>query len=87
MGFLAELGIRGEKQAGTEDYIETLAQLVDDYEKDAAMKVDLSHLTPVDALRHLMEAHGIGVSALGRIVGSQGRFLRYWPAGASCPKR
>lgn len=72
VGFLAELGIRGEKQAGTEDYIETLAQLVDDYEKDAAMKVDLSHLTPVDALRHLMEAHGIGVSALGRIVGSQG---------------
>lgn len=70
--FLADLGIRGEKQAGAEEYIETLAQLIDDYEKDAGLKVDLSHLTPADALRHLMEAHGMGVSALGRVVGSQG---------------
>jgi HTH-type transcriptional regulator / antitoxin HigA len=70
--FLADLGIRGQKQAGVEDYIETLAQLIDDYEKDAGLKLDLSHLTPVDALRHLMDAHGMGVSALGRIVGSQG---------------
>ena len=34
--------------------------------------MNLSHLTPVDALRHFMDAHGLGVSALGRIVGSQG---------------
>lgn len=70
--FLADLGIRGQKQAGVEDYTETLAQLIDDYEKGAGLKLDLSHLTPVDALRHLMDAHGMGVSALGRIVGSQG---------------
>jgi len=72
VGYLAELGIRGETRAGAEDYVETLAQLIEDYEKDAGLKMDLSHLTPADALRHLMDAHGLGVSALGRIVGSQG---------------
>ena len=46
VGYLAELGIRGETRAGAEDYVETLAQLIEDYEKDAGLKMDLSHLTP-----------------------------------------
>ena len=72
VAFLSKLAIQGCYDEGAVDYIETLAQLIEDYEKGEGLKLDLSHLTPIDALRHLMEVHGLTVTALGRLIGSQG---------------
>jgi antitoxin component HigA of HigAB toxin-antitoxin module len=67
----ADGGIR-VRSGGAVDHMETLAQLIDDYEKGEGLKMDLSHLTPLDAVRYLMEVHGLTVTALGGLIGSQG---------------
>jgi HTH-type transcriptional regulator/antitoxin HigA len=72
VAFLSKLAIQGCHDEGTVVYMDTLSQLIEDYEKGEGLKMDLSHLTPVDALRHLMEVHGLTVTALGRLIGSQG---------------
>jgi HTH-type transcriptional regulator/antitoxin HigA len=70
---LSKLAISGvEDDDGSLAYMETLAQLIDDYEKGAGMKLDLRGATPLRALKHLMEVHGLTVTSLGKIVGSQG---------------
>lgn len=72
VAFLSQLAIQGSRDEGTVQYMDTLGQLIEDYEKGAGLQMDLSHLTPVDALRHLMEVHGLNVTGLGRLIGSQG---------------
>jgi HTH-type transcriptional regulator/antitoxin HigA len=69
---LSKLAIRGVDDDGSLQYIETLAQLIDDYEKGAGLKLDLSGFTPLRSLKHLMEVHDLTVTSLGKIVGSQG---------------
>ncbi len=72
VAYLSALAITGRNDEGTVQYMDTLAQLIDDYEGGAGLKMDLSHLAPVDALRHLMHVHGLTATAMGRLVGSQG---------------
>ena len=55
---------------GARDYLETLAQLVKDYELTRE-RIDLSDLTVRDLLKHLMTEAEMNVSDLGRILGSQ----------------
>jgi HTH-type transcriptional regulator/antitoxin HigA len=69
---LSKLAIRGVDDDGAIQYMETLAQLIDDYEKGAGLKLDLSGFTPLRALKHLMDVHDLTVTSLGKIVGSQG---------------
>jgi HTH-type transcriptional regulator/antitoxin HigA len=69
---LSRLAIQGVDDEGSLQYMDTLAQLIDDYERDNGMKRDVSHVTPVMVLRHIMEERGLTVSMLGKIVGSQG---------------
>jgi HTH-type transcriptional regulator/antitoxin HigA len=69
---LSKLAIGGTDDDGMLQYVETLAQLIDDYEKGAGLKMDLSGFSPLDALKHLMEVHDLTVTELGKIVGSQG---------------
>jgi len=51
-------------------YLETLSILVEAYEKEHHA-VDISHLTPLDMLRHLMEQQGMNGSRLGDLLGNQ----------------
>jgi antitoxin component HigA of HigAB toxin-antitoxin module len=46
------------------DYLEALSNLVGAYE-DAHYRVDLSHVTPLAALRYLVEQNGMTASSLG----------------------
>jgi antitoxin component HigA of HigAB toxin-antitoxin module len=55
--------------AAITDYIEILARLIDDYERGAGLKIDASHVTPADVIRHLIEANGMTVSQLARQTG------------------
>jgi HTH-type transcriptional regulator/antitoxin HigA len=52
------------------DYLESLSELVGAYE-DAHHGKDLSHVTPLDALRYLVEQNGMTASALGELLGNR----------------
>ncbi len=61
------------KDHGVLDYMETLAKLIEEYEKKSRFGADFATLTPVSALNHLMEVHGLNVSNMAAILGtSQG---------------
>jgi len=62
---------RGDLDRGTADYIEVLADLVADYE-ESRHPVDTAHVTPVDLLKHLMEANDMTTADLGRLLGNSG---------------
>ena len=53
-----------------EDYLEALSELVGAYE-DAHHGVDLSHITPLESLRYLVEQNGLTASALGELLGNR----------------
>ena len=64
---------QGTRDRGVLDYIETLAKLIEDYEKQAHHGLDLSRLSPVSAINHLMEVHALTVTAMAGLMGtSQG---------------
>jgi HTH-type transcriptional regulator/antitoxin HigA len=50
------------------DYLEVLSILVAEYEEKHD-PVDLSHLTPLEILAHLLEANDLSASDLGRLLG------------------
>jgi antitoxin component HigA of HigAB toxin-antitoxin module len=61
------------RDVGVLDYMETLAKLIEDYEKHAAHGINLSNLTPVSAVNHLMEVHGLNMTQMAEVMGtSQG---------------
>jgi antitoxin component HigA of HigAB toxin-antitoxin module len=61
------------KDRGVLDFMETLAALIENYEKDHGYGLDLSGLTPISAINHLMEVHGLNVTQMAQIMGtSQG---------------
>jgi len=70
---LDTLAIRRESSLSTDerDYLETLTLLVEDYDRKNE-PLDLSGLTPIDVLHHLMEENDLNTSDLGRILGSKG---------------
>jgi HTH-type transcriptional regulator/antitoxin HigA len=68
-----ELAVRDERSlsADERDYLETLSLLIENYENMHNV-VDLSSLDPVDVLKHLMDAHNMTTTALGKLIGSKG---------------
>jgi HTH-type transcriptional regulator / antitoxin HigA len=68
---------RGEKQslaAGESDYADVLLRLVRDYdERHSAVLAEAKKLTPIDALKTLMDEHGMNTVSLGKIVGGSGQ--------------
>jgi HTH-type transcriptional regulator/antitoxin HigA len=52
------------------DYLEALTELAGAYE-DVHHKKDLSHVTPLDALRRLVEHNGMTASELGELLGNR----------------
>ncbi len=54
---------------GEQDYLDALTVFNEDYQR--RHPVDLPEVTPLAMLKHLMEQHGMNVTELGRIIGSQ----------------
>ena len=52
-----------------QDYLDTLTVLIEDYERNHG--AELSELTPLRMLKHLMEEHEMNTSDLGRVIGTQ----------------
>jgi HTH-type transcriptional regulator/antitoxin HigA len=65
------LVLRTNLDNGEKDYVEALSVFIEDY--DRRHKVfDTSGRTPLDMLRHLMEANDLDVTGLGVVLGSKG---------------
>jgi HTH-type transcriptional regulator/antitoxin HigA len=62
------LAVLNRRTRGQEEYLETLTQLIEAYD-NANFKVEAS--TPLDAIKFLVEAHGMSASAVGRILGNR----------------
>ena len=69
---IRELMLRGEDvlDRGQQDYLEGLSRFVADYESER-LRIDLSGLRPLDALKHLMGVRGMSTADLGRVLASQ----------------
>jgi len=63
-----KLAVLDKRTKAQERYLDTLTILVEVYENQRH-EIDLSGMTPVDALKYLMEQHGISGRDLGRLLG------------------
>ena len=57
------------RDAGTRDYLDVLANLIADYENRAVQDRDLLKVNVADLVRHRMRERGISVTALAREIG------------------
>ena len=64
------LAVLDNRTSDQEDYLEVLATLVEAYEKDRR-EIDVSHISPLDTLKFLVQESGMSVSDLGRLLGSR----------------
>lgn len=64
------LAVLRRRTRDQEDYLQTLATLVEAYDREHHA-ADLSHVRPIDTLRHLMEQHNMTAADLGRLLGTQ----------------
>src|SRR5271154_1958632 len=55
--------------ADQEDYFDLLCRLIEDYEKEHA-QLDAPKVTGLEALQHLLDAHGMSAADLSRLLGS-----------------
>ena len=55
---------------GQDEYLDLVSELVEKYE-DEHHAIDVSGLTPLDMLKHLMETHSMTASDLGRLLGER----------------
>ena len=53
--------------ADQEDYFDLLCRLIEDYEKEHA-PLDTAKVTALDALQHLLDAHGMSAADLARLL-------------------
>ena len=69
MSIITDLMRRGDDKldSGEGEYLETLAQLISNWELE---RLTWRRPTPLEALRHLMEAHGMTSGDLARLIGS-----------------
>ena len=68
---LDTLVLRDDLSNGEKDYMEALSLCIEDY--DRRHKVfDTSGRTPLDMLKHLMDANDMSVTDLGALLGSKG---------------
>lgn len=58
-----------EHRIGIRGYLHILAELIDQFEKSARLKVDLAGQTAADVIGHLVEVNGLTVSGLAREIG------------------
>ena len=54
---------------GESDYADVLSRLIRDYD-DKHATLPKVRLSPIDALKHLMSAHGMNTTDLGKLLGS-----------------
>lgn len=59
----------GALPPGEQDYLDALTVFIEDFQR--RHPADLPKVTPLAMLKHLMEAHDMNISDLGRIIGSQ----------------
>jgi antitoxin component HigA of HigAB toxin-antitoxin module len=64
------LAVLKTRTADQDDYLETLSTLIEKYEAEQNA-LDTSSVTPMDALRSLMEGHDMSASDLGRLLGNR----------------
>ena len=69
---IGRLMIRGNLDEGELQYVEALAELIGHYEDHAGHRIKVSNRDPIELLKFLMNEHKMSVSALGKIIGSQG---------------
>lgn len=69
--FLTQTSLKhqGTKDGGLLDYLDTLAHLIDEYERGARLRVDTAHTTPANVIRHLLQANGLSISGLAKQAG------------------
>jgi HTH-type transcriptional regulator/antitoxin HigA len=69
---MEKLAVRGEQglDGGERDYLEVLGRLITDFDRNT-YPTAADTRTPTERLRDLMADHGMNVSAVGRIIGSQ----------------
>ena len=59
----------GSLTTGEQDYLDGITVFIEDYQR--RHPVDMPRVTPLAMLKHLMEAHDMNISDLGRVIGSQ----------------
>jgi HTH-type transcriptional regulator/antitoxin HigA len=69
---LDALVLRDDLDPGETDYMESLALLVEDYDRRHIL-FDTRRRTPMDMLRHLMEANALKPADLAPLLGGRGR--------------
>lgn len=62
------LAVLNKRTNGQEEYLETLTQLIEAYD-NANFQIAAS--TPLNAIKFLMDTHGLSASGIGRILGSR----------------
>jgi HTH-type transcriptional regulator/antitoxin HigA len=67
---LERLVVRDHLDSGEADYAQVLTTLVEQYDS-ANHPMPARSASPLEVLKHLAEAHGLSVAALGGIVGSK----------------
>lgn len=72
VSFLEALAVRDEYRLdeGQKAYLGALTQFVGDYE-DQRYRIEASHMTPIDMLKHLMAESGMTPMDLGSLLGSR----------------
>ncbi len=68
---LDTLVLRSDLSEGEKDYVEALSVFIEDYDRRHNV-FDTSGRTPLDMVRHLMEANDMSVTDLGAVLGSKG---------------
>lgn len=68
---LDTLVLRTELSDGEKDYVDALSLFIEDYDRRHNV-FDTSGRTPLDMLKHLMEANDMSVTDLGSLLGSKG---------------
>ena len=63
------LAHQGQRDSGILDYLDILADLIDQFEHTAHLKVDTSRTSPAGVVRHLIAANGMTISSLAREIG------------------
>src|SRR5688500_17227238 len=59
---------KGDLSAGETDYADVLVRLVREYdEKHSSVLAEARKLSPIDALKYLMEEHGMNTIGLGKL--------------------
>jgi HTH-type transcriptional regulator/antitoxin HigA len=68
---LDELLGRNELSPGQRDYVDALVHFVAEYERKA-FRSKMRKLTPIEVLKHLMEANNMSTTDLGEVLGTRG---------------